>query len=54
MQDVDVGLQYAVGPTAGLAGYGESSFLLDMSLCLSSGEAIYVVPRFPFEVVVGR
>jgi hypothetical protein len=54
MQDVAVGLQYAVGPTAGLAGYGESSFVLDMSRCLSSDEAICVGPRCPFEVVVGR
>jgi hypothetical protein len=53
MQDVAVGLQYAVGPTAGLAGYGESSFVL-VSRCLSSGEAIYVVPRCPFKVVVSR
>ena len=42
--------------TAGLAGYGESSFLssfvLDMSLYLPFGETIYVVPRCPLEVVV--
>ncbi len=31
-----------------------SSFVLDMSLCLSSGEAIYVGLRCPFEVIVSR
>jgi hypothetical protein len=51
---VAVGLQYAVGPIAGLAGYGESSFCPLLSLCLSSGETIYVVPKCPLEVVVDR
>ena len=47
--------------TEGLAGYGESSFcpllssfVLDMSICLSSGETIYVVPMCPLEVVADR
>ena len=36
--------------TAGLAGYGESSFCP----LLSFGETIYVVPRCPLEVVEDR
>ena len=40
--------------TAGLAGYGESSFCPLLSLYLSFGETIYVVPRCPLEVVADR
>ncbi len=49
-----VGLQYAVGPMQDWLDMVSPLFVLDMSLCLSSGEAIYVVPRCLFEVVVDR